>query len=351
MTRTSLPNSRPITTEVVLTTRKGLRCQLGKVVGCGGEGEIFETDNASLVAKIYHQGRSTEARFQKLDLMLRNGPDRSNPDASGICWPLGILLDSHKEPRGYLMKRASGRPLSLTVFIPSQLRVSFPAWDRTHLVKLAITILKKIAVLHRAGVLLGDINGMNILIVSESEVYFVDCDSFQIGDFPCPVGTIHFTPPELQGADLSSTVRTLEHELFAIGTLLFLILMLGKPPYAASGGGTPAENIRAMEFAYAFQTNSRRNAPDGQWRFMWSHLPYRLKQAFFETFDKTCRDRPRRSLDELLWLLRGYSYALDRGFASRELMPSQLKQLSAHAQSHFGAGEEREVRMLHQEGA
>lgn len=81
---------------------------------------------------------------------------------------------------------------------------------------LCITILKKLKYLHDRNVILGDINPNNILVVSPTEVYFVDTDSYQIEGFPCPVGTINFTAPEIQRKDFSTFLRTIGNERFAV---------------------------------------------------------------------------------------------------------------------------------------
>jgi len=91
-------------------------------------------------------------------------------------------------------------------------------------VQLAINILERISYLHRLNVLLGDINPLNILVKDENTIYFVDCDSYQIEGFPCAVGTVDFTAPEIQGVDFRTFLRAPEHELFAVATLLFMML-------------------------------------------------------------------------------------------------------------------------------
>ena len=98
------------------------------------------------------------------------------------------------------------------------------------------------------NIIIGDINPLNILVKSPTEVYFVDTDSYQVENYPCPVGTIEFTPPELQGKNYETFLRSFENEYFAIATLVFMILLPGKSPYTQQGGGDPAANIRAMEF-------------------------------------------------------------------------------------------------------
>jgi len=149
-----------------------------------------------------------------------------------------------------------------------------------------MTYQEKIEYLHSNNIILGDINPENILIVSPTEVYFVDCDSYQVEGFPCPVGTINFTPPELQGKRYDTLLRSFGNEYFAVATLLFMLMLPGKPPYSQQGGGSPIENIREMNFSYACGESSNRLQPDGPWRFMWSHLPRKVKEMFYSTFRK-----------------------------------------------------------------
>ncbi|RML94152.1 hypothetical protein APX70_07765, partial [Pseudomonas syringae pv. maculicola] len=64
----------------------------------------------------------------------------------------------------------------------------------------------------------------NLLVTQDStKLWMVDTDSFQIEGFPCPVGTVNFTAPEIQGVNYGTFMRTKEHELFAVATMLFMI--------------------------------------------------------------------------------------------------------------------------------
>ncbi len=316
-------------------TDSGINLRFVASLGSGGEGEIFSTDRPDVVAKIYHPNRLTMRRFEKLRVM-RRGLDWTDQATYGICWPLAILYTNHGVFCGYAMRKAKGKPLGNSLFVRSELEATFPSWDRSQLVTLSHTILGKIRILHDANVLLGDINPQNFLIDDENSVFLVDCDSYQVDAFPCPVGSIDFTPPELQGVDFSTTLRTSTHESFAVATLLFLILLLGKHPYAQVGGESPADNIRRMEFPYALGKRSTGRAPAGPWRYMWSNLPFALKQAFFESFDKSCSNLPRRSAVEWTALLRDYLCALKAGHLSRELFPNTMKSVSPFAAQKYG---------------
>ena len=115
------------------------------------------------------------------------------------------------------MKKASGKSLDCSFFKGERgIMRHFPNWTRLDLVTLSITILSTINKLHRLGIIIGDISGANILVNSPNSVFFVDTDSFQVNDLPCPVGTEEFTAPEIQGKDYKSFLRTVGNENFGL---------------------------------------------------------------------------------------------------------------------------------------
>lgn len=182
------------------------------------------------------------------------------------------------------MPKASGRELGKTLFIKDLFLKYFPNWTKRETIILCLNILDKIKFLHSKNVILGDINPANILIVSPKEIYFVDTDSYQIENFPCPVGTINFTAPEIQRRNFVEFLRTKENENFALATLLFMIMLPGKPPYSQIDGGDQVSNIIDGNFSYPLGEDTNKKAPEGPWRFMWSHLLFKLKEAFYNTF-------------------------------------------------------------------
>lgn len=258
------------------STQRQIR--LTRKLAQGGEGSVFLTDVKGHVAKIYQSDKLTEDRYAKLSAMLTK-PIRT----SGICFPVGLIYNSKSEWVGYLMPEAKGFELGRSVFVPQLLLAKFPGWTRKDTIELCLTILKKIKHLNDRRVILGDINPANILVVSPKEVYFVDCDSYQVDGYPCPVGTAHFTPPEIAGKDFKTFLRTQEMENFAIATLLFMIMLPGKAPYSAVGGSSPAQNIKAGNFPYEGEGDA---LPPGKWGFIWSHMAFRARRAFFESFKK-----------------------------------------------------------------
>ncbi len=308
------------------------KIRLLRILGKGGEGKIFSTDSG-YACKIYFKERLTENRLQKLVLMA--GKEVQVP---GVCWPLALVRNSHNDFVGYIMASAEGKPMQKCMFVKPLLEKYFPHWTRKNLVELAINWLEKVIELHKSNIFIGDVNPLNFIIKSENEIFFVDTDSYQIEDFPCPVGMANFTAPEIQGKDFSSFLRTFNHENFAIATLLFMILLPGKPPYSHQGGGDPVKNIKKGQFSYPLGEKSDKKTPQGPWRFIWSHLPYKTKEAFYNCFVHQKRIDP----DQWIDLLKNYRFALENNFLdpegeSNKLFPTRFKIVSDYAKETYGA--------------
>lgn len=331
-TVTAIPNT-PLSVSIIPVEGSSVICdgkniKLIRELGTGGEGSIYETDTP-YVAKIYKKDKITQRKFSKLKLMISK-----HVKYDGICYPIGIIYNEQNEFVGYLMPKANGKELGRSIFIKPLFLRNFPDWKKKDTVKLCITILKKIKYLNDRNIILGDINPANILVVGPEEVYLVDTDSYQIGEFPCPVGTPYYTAPEIQRKDFSEFLRTQGNENFAIATLLFMIMIPGKSPYAQQGGEDAIANIINMDFSYPFGNNSNKKTPDGPWRFIWSHLTYDLKEAFYNTFrkeGKNSKENNRLSAEEWLKIFGEYFYLLSSGKfgeqdqMSEELFPSRFK--------------------------
>lgn len=285
-----------------------------KEIGGGGEGTVYETQNG-LACKIYKPGKCTKFQEEKISLMLKK-----TVDIEGVCWPLDIVTYNNTFV-GYVMNKAAGNTIQRSMFVKPVLLKNYPNWTRKHLVELCETILYKVYSLHSRNIIIGDINPMNILVKNEKEVYFVDTDSYQIENFPCTVGTINFTAPEIQRKNYKTFLRTFEHENFALATLMFMILLPGKSPYSQQGGGDAAQNIINQEFSYPYKEQSNGRAPQGPWRFIWSNLPFKVKEKFYDIF----QNNNRISSKEWIELIDIYLKLLNQGKASDEIFPTSLK--------------------------
>lgn len=329
--RTLIPvDHTPAEGEVVRAASGMLR--LGAKIASGGEGTIYDLEDGT-VAKLYHAGKLTVGRREKLEKMAAAGLN-----CPGVCWPQELLYDQNGCFVGYRMQKAKGRELQRCLFTRPALEKTFPNWKKADMVRLCVTILEKLRFLHSQGIILGDINPLNMLVVSPEEVWFVDCDSYQIGGYPCPVGTVRFTAPEIQKKDFSTFLRTPGNEAFAVATLLFMIMLPGKSPYAQQGGGDPGESIMEMDFPYPCGEIRGKKMPEGAWRYLWSHLPRYLKNDFHDTFQRGGRhseEHTRLSVEHWLDAFRRYYDLLASGKLmeqdpqSGEIFPNRFKAIHA----------------------
>ena len=317
--------SLPDTGEQVLVyvNQQWMSIPLRDKLGGGGEATIYAT-NTPYVAKIYKKDKNTRRRYEKIRLMLTK-----TIKCEGVCYPVAEVYNQQKQFIGYLMPAAKGKELQNTIFRAKPLFMkNFPNWKKRDTVQLCITMLEKIKYLHDYNVILGDINPMNILVVSPTEVYFVDTDSYQVEAFPCPVGTVAYTAPEIQKKHFGSFLRTMGNENFAVATLLFMTMLPGKLPYSQQGGEDMMQNIINMDFSYPLGKDKNGKTPAGAWRFIWSHLPYAIKEAFYKTFRKGqeySKETSRLDVDDWLALFREYLRLLDSGkFAAQDPMSVEL---------------------------
>lgn len=108
--------------------------RLGSKIASGGEGAVFET-NTPYVAKIYHDGKLTKRKYEKIGRLLEK-----QLKCEGICFPVAGLYNKNKEFVGYLMPMAKGKELQRSIFIKDIFLKLFPNWKKKDLVQLCITI-------------------------------------------------------------------------------------------------------------------------------------------------------------------------------------------------------------------
>ena len=278
--------------------------------GEGGEGIIYSIHkDASIVCKIFKKDKITDLKIKKLKLMVSNKiyikQGSIHEPKSEVCWPRSILFNLNEEPVGYIMKRAGNFydiPKELSSIIgKGQVHENFPKFKTVDLVDVALKILRIIDELHSYNVIVGDIKPANILITPKSYIYFVDTDSFQIENYPCPVGEAEYTPPNRQGIPYDEYLRTLDDECFAGATLLFNIFMLRLFPYSYKGGSSAQENIKKAYFPYALDGKvTGKELPLGL--ETWPKLPYYLQESFFDFFS----NKNSMDIDDWIFILDRY---------------------------------------------
>lgn len=236
-----------------LHSRESIQCVVNSPIGKGGEAKVYTVAHKPhLVAKCYHNP-SPNIR-QKLETMLAS-PPHDPGKAQGhvsIAWPLDSLQAGNGQVVGCLIPRIhQAQPLTL-IYHPGARKKNFPGFTYHCLLRTAANLCTAVAALHQGGYIIGDLNESNVLIQSNTLVSIIDTDSFQVGPHLCTVGRPEYLPPELQQANLATTIRESGSDCFSLAVLLHLLLMNGVHPFAGQNNpGSPADCIQQGLSPYA----------------------------------------------------------------------------------------------------
>lgn len=206
------------------------------------------------------------------------------------------------------MREARGQRLEeLLLAINSQRPFqAIPGWNRRHSVELAISILKTFQYLHTRNIVLGDVHPSNILVWSEREVYFVDCDSAQVEEFSCEMHRPEYTHPWLlkkfeQGRKGLPVKRNAEHDWFSLAVVLFTLFLPGRLPYMRKLN-KPTEYRQLVfqgEFPYRIDQVEAPEGCDFGTHACWTHLTPGIRECFRKEFQ---RKGDQNEVSILAWL-------------------------------------------------
>jgi DNA-binding helix-hairpin-helix protein with protein kinase domain len=315
-----------------LYTSRGSAVDIGRELGKGGEGSVFELPNfSSQVAKLYHQAPDAKKQ-EKLSFMA------STADAQllkYVAWPQDTLHPSRGGPVvGFLMQKVSNKAPIHMVYSPAHRRQDYPkaAWD--FLLYVARNIATSFNTIHGHGHVIGDVNQNSFMVGRDSMVLLIDSDSFQVkarGNMHlCAVGVSHFTPPELQSLpSFDGLTRTTNHDNFGLALLLFHVLFGGRHPYSGvpvgNGVGDALEtDIKHFRYAYARDNQSRGFSPPPR-SIPVSMLPDSMESMFHLAFTERGASGARPSAQQWEAALDGLRSRLKRcGSSSMHVYPDHL---------------------------
>ena len=339
-TKELLSCSVQLETGSILKDEEGNIYILGEIIGEGGEGCAYEIDS-DLVAKIYHKESLTKNRYEKLKLMISN-----NPKIKKLCYPEKLLFNNSNEFVGYLMPKVPSNYLTLgqsvmklgngdlDELVKKNVRLSgLEKWTRYSLTRLCANIAKTFSDMHAHGILMGDINQNNILVncknSSGDDFRIIDCDSFQIGPYPCPVGTDEFTSPKIyirektDRPQYGTFLRKVEDDEYALASLLFRIFMFGQQPYASKGNNEmpEAQARRSYNFSFRFEDEAGQTAPEGCYSMIWNNMPYNVRRLFVSVF------KDGKDVTAKTWEIEinNYTDQIKEGKYTNELIPNRFR--------------------------
>lgn len=262
---------------------------MGKEIGRGGEGIVYHVaDEPGLVAKIYHEPKE----MGKLLKMVASRGELLDVAA----WPLKVLAEKGKAV-GFLCKKISRGKEIHQIFHPKDRKKAAPKINWDFLIHTAINLAISFRVIHASGLIVGDVNDRNILVLPNGTVYFIDCDSFHVSeDYPCAVGMALYLPPEMQSGGIISQ----ESDHFSLAVLIFQLLFMGRHPFAGSYPGRPEmclfQAIREGYFCFSGKVNLPLHA------LPFSIIPPELQQLFVRAFTGNVRPKAAEWVEALVRL-------------------------------------------------
>ena len=276
-----------------LTSIKGAQFSLGPELGRGGEGIVYGVSGRpDLAVKVYKKGQVTNERRTKLRQMVAMASPQL---AKHSAWPIDVVDNG---VFAVVMPRVNGIEIH-DLYGPKSRMIKMPKATFRFLIMSAYNLCAALHEIHQVGAVVGDFNQRNILIGEDGGVCFVDCDSFQIkfGQhlFKCTVGTPDQLAPELHGADLSTILRSPNHDNFTLAVLIFQLLFIGRHPFAGVGGPDEiSEAIRRYLFAYGKRAPANGIRPP-------PHVPPAdtVPQGLFALFERAFADNSAKAMRPL----------------------------------------------------
>jgi DNA-binding helix-hairpin-helix protein with protein kinase domain len=310
----------------------GNQLQLGKKLGQGGEGAVFDTthNGENVAAKIYSHALPPEQQA-KLRAMAQVGDTYLKQIAA---WPISVLLTKRPGPvAGFTMPKFSGYHAVHELYGVGSRRHTFPKADFAFLVGAARNIAAAFDAIHAHGHAIGDVNENNIIVSHQGTVKLLDCDSFHVNtpstSFPCTVGVPHYTPPELQGlGSFHGVTRTANHDNFGLAVLIFQLLFMARHPFSGIPkipGDLPLDrSIKEFRFAYGADRLARLNDMPPKALGL-DYLPTGIGDLFWRAFTETGVKHGRPKAKEWVAALDGLLHSLRScSVEPRHKYPAQL---------------------------
>ncbi len=268
------------------------------LLGQGGEAEVYDLGDGRVVKwwkpADHPDFAGDPAAHAAATRRLADAPARlaALPTAlpAAVVAPIGLARSRRKDVVGYVMPKIAGEPLHAL----GELR-----WRREHpdvdLVAVLLALHDAIAGLHRAGVVIGDCNDLNVL-VDATRVHLIDVDSYQLPSFPCAMFSERFVDPRLCDPQALVPVRPHDEasDWFAFAAMAFRSLLHVGPWGGVARGMPPGARALHRKSVLASDVTYPRAARP------LTTLPDELLDLFRAIFERDERGMfPRRALERL----------------------------------------------------
>ncbi len=305
----------------LIVSGKRVRLDPSAMIGKGGEADVYQIgkDTALKVFKTPdHPDIKGLPKGSERDGLARQARERiaehqfklpAFPSGlpGGIITPTDLARDSKGLIRGYTMPLVPSARELMALHGDKDLRKQIMP---THVVSLFERLHALVVGAHKAGVVIGDFNDLNVLarkvLSAEAAPYLIDADSMQFSGFPCRMFTSRFVDPLHCDARLSapmlSTPHTQTSDWFAFAAMLFESLLWVAPFGGVHRPKDPSQRIahdaRSLARVSVLHTDVRYPKPARPY----GTLPDDLLQYFLRVFEGDHREEfPSSLLKSLRW--------------------------------------------------
>lgn len=286
----------------VLISESGNRYTVEKLLGSGGQGEVYSviSNNKAYALKWYYKNTATKTQKEILDNLIQSGA----PDAS-FLWPQDMIFTAYGESFGYIMPL---RPKNYKSIVDMMKRRAEPSFYC--LCKAAYNLTKGYNALHGKGYSYRDISFGNVFFDPDTgEVLICDNDNVSYNGAKTGIyGTPRFMAPEIVVGKAKPSRNT---DLFSLAVLLFYMFMLNHPLEGRREAQIKCMDIHAMNQLYGtdplfiFDPDNRDNRPVAGYQdnalIFWDLYPQQLKELFTVSFTVGLQ-QPNRRITESKWL-------------------------------------------------
>lgn len=255
----------------------------------GGEANIYVYDTDYLL-KVFKDKVNLSLKESKVDLWLNSTVIDGFVSPVDKVYVEGIF-------KSYILENVKNSEVIATFSKKNYIKLQ--NIDNKDLVGLMLDASKKLENLHKSGKVVGDISDRNILVKLVNKLYqayYIDCDSFGIGNLLADAYTETYTDPKAYDKS-NNVIASKESDMYAFAILTFKLLTRLHP---FKGTYEKNENLNTVErMKQKISVLGKHNIKVPNIIPSWKWISPELLNVMYEIFEKEKRDYLTNYLQEL----------------------------------------------------